>query len=437
MAIPHNLLDLRNKIDMQTTSGFRSALCLLITVFFSVTLKQTELHAQTRVLFIGNSYTAANNLPQLFVNLSASMGDSVQTAMNTPGGYTFQLHSSDANTLSLIHSQPWDFVVLQEQSQRPSFPPAQVAVEVLPYARQLDSLILLNNPCSETVFYMTWGRKYGDASNCAAWPPVCTFSGMQQQLRQAYLQMGDDNNALVAPCGMAWQESWTTDSSINLWIGDNSHPSLEGSYLTACVFYATIFRKSPLGANYTAGLQPTVAGFLQQVAHQTVFDSLSTWNIGEFDPEASFSAQPNALAVQFDHTGSNCSQFDWDFGDGQSGAGPSPLHLYAQGGTYPVTLIAGNGCSDDTTTQMITLSATGISESDRTDCIEQAGETIRFHCAVRELDLFSVDGRLLNRVMFPSGTPDYTLPSTDQGALLMVFTLGDGTRLIRKTPVVR
>jgi hypothetical protein len=409
---------------------------ILIIVFW-ITLFQSSVFAQTRILFVGNSYTAANNLPQLVSDLSASIGDTIVFASNSPGGYTFQLHSSDANTLSLIQSQPWDFVVLQEQSQRPAFPPSQVAVEVYPYARQLDSLIRLNDTCTETVFYMTWGRKYGDVSNCAVWPPVCTFSGMQQQLRDAYLQMGDDNTALVAPCGMAWQQSWTSDSSINLWVSDNSHPSLEGSYLNACVFYATLFRKSPIGASFTAGLQPSVASYLQQVAYSTVFDSLSTWNIGEFDPLAAFTAQPNGLSVQFNYTGNNCNLFQWDFGDGQTATSPAPQHVYAQGGLYQVMLIAGNGCSGDTTVQSISLSATGISDSEQSDCIERKGESFRFNCPVRELNLFTADGRLLKQIRFQSGTSTYTLPEYHEGVLLMVFTLNDGERVAFKTPVIR
>ena len=96
----------------------------------------------TQVLFIGNSYTGVNNLPQLFYDLSLSLGDSVFVDTYNPGGYTLQMHSTDVNTLAKINSRPWDFVILQEQSQRPSFPPAQVAMDVYPYARQLDSLIL-------------------------------------------------------------------------------------------------------------------------------------------------------------------------------------------------------------------------------------------------------------------------------------------------------
>ncbi|MBK9318567.1 MAG: hypothetical protein IPM91_06900 [Bacteroidetes bacterium] len=131
---------------------------------------------QTKILFIGNSYTASNNLPQLFTDLALSMGDTVFVDSNTPGGYTFQGHTTNATTLAKINTQPWDFVFLQEQSQLPSFSPPQVAVDVYPYARMLDSLIYVNDSCTETVFYMTWGRKYGDAGNCANWPPVCTFT---------------------------------------------------------------------------------------------------------------------------------------------------------------------------------------------------------------------------------------------------------------------
>jgi hypothetical protein len=128
----------------------------------------------TNVLFIGNSYTFVNNLPQTLTDIALSKGDTLMYDISTPGGYTLNLHTTNATTLSKINSQAWDFVVLQEQSQLPSFSPVQVATDVFPFARHLDSLILVNDSCTETVFYMTWGRKNGDLSNCAVYPPVCT-----------------------------------------------------------------------------------------------------------------------------------------------------------------------------------------------------------------------------------------------------------------------
>jgi hypothetical protein len=369
-------------------------LCLLL--FFLASTQHVS--AQKRVLFVGNSYTAANNLPQMLSDLASSKGDSVVYASNVPGGYTFQLHSSDVITLGLIQSQPWDYVVLQEQSQRPSFPQSQVAVEVYPYARQLDSLIRLNNPCTETVFYMTWGRKYGDASNCAVWPPVCTYAGMQEQLRQSYLQMANDNAALVAPCGLAWQHSVGIDSSINLWVSDNSHPSVEGTYLNACVFYATLFRQTPVGASFTAGLSSNVATHLQQVAHQTVFDSLTVWNIGDFDAKADFLMQPNGLTVQFLNTSQNATNALWDFGDGQSSTMLSPQHIYAQPGSYVVQLISGNACMQDTLSEPLALNSSGIgSINSASACIESVPGGLLLRCDALEVIAYSADGRLITR----------------------------------------
>lgn len=59
---------------------------------FTVLFGASSLHAQTtqRVLFLGNSYTAANNLPQLFASVAASAGDAAVVDANTPGGYTLQ-----------------------------------------------------------------------------------------------------------------------------------------------------------------------------------------------------------------------------------------------------------------------------------------------------------------------------------------------------------
>ena len=235
-----------------------------------------------KILFIGNSYTYVNNLPQMLHDFAIMNNDTILFDANTIGGYTFQNHCSDATTISKIKSQQWDYVVLQEQSQTPSFPPSQVQTDCYPYAKRLDSLIKANDSCTQTIFYMTWGRKYGDASNCASYPPLCTYAGMQLRLRESYLEMADSNKTFVAPAGAAWRNSIIADSTINLYQSDNSHPSVEGTYLTACVFYATIFNKSPIANPFMSSLGHATAVFLQTIAKQTVLDSLSNWRIGKY-----------------------------------------------------------------------------------------------------------------------------------------------------------
>jgi len=334
--------------SMQKYSLFILAVCC-ITLSFAQPKK---------ILFIGNSYTYVNDLPKMISEMGASTGDSLIYDSNTPGGYTFQLHSTNATTLAKINAQKWDYVVLQEQSQLPSFPPSQVAVECYPYARKLDSLIHLNNPCTKVVFYMTWGRKYGDASNCANYPVICTYDGMQGRLRQSYLEMADNNEAVVAPAGMAWKASRAADSTLNLWSSDNSHPSLEGSYLTACTFYATIFQKTPVGLPPSGTLAPATATFLQNIAHNTVFDSLSNWNINVFNPKAAFNYTVNGHQVSFYNNSTYATNYFWNFGNGATDTLPNLIYTYPNAGTYQVQLIANDGCGmSDTITQTVVINA--------------------------------------------------------------------------------
>jgi PKD repeat protein len=336
---------------------------LLLTIVTSI-----KLQAQPKkILFVGNSYVYTNNLPLVLYNLALSNGDTIIYDSSAPGGYTFLQHTTNATTLSKINAQDWDYVVLQEQSQKPAFSPSQVQAETYPYAAQLNDLILANDSCTQTVFFMTWGRKYGDASNCGFYPPVCTFEGMQWRLRGSYVEMADDNEALVSPVGEAFKYSRMADSTINLYTPDNSHPSVAGTYLAACTFYATIFETSPVGLSYTAGLNVTQAAFLQQIAFQTVFDSLSVWNINEFEPQASFTygqggSSPNN--VQFSNSSFNANNYLWNFGDGDSSTQSNPLHTYAGNGSYNVSLTVSDGCTTNTFEQQIVISPfNAISES--------------------------------------------------------------------------
>lgn len=323
------------------------------------------LHAQTKsVLFLGNSYTAVNNLPQLVYDLALSGGDTIQFDSNTPGGYTFNMHTQNATSLSKINQQPWDYVVLQAQSQEPSLDTPYVVANVFPYARILDSLIHLNDSCTQTVFYMTWGRKNGDASNCVAYPPVCTYQGMQDQLRNRYLQMGYDNNAMVAPCGEAWRDAIATAPVFDLYSSDQSHPSIYGSYLNACVFYASIYRRSPVGLTYTAGLTSGEAVFLQQIAATTVLDSMGVWNTkAYYDDPAFTSSAVTGLTYSF-AAATLGTNHQWDFGQGFVTGTANESYTFTTAGTYTVGHVTDNGCLTDTAWQTVVVVPASIDDQD-------------------------------------------------------------------------
>ena len=199
--------------------------------------------AQTKsILFIGNSYTYFNGgVDVMLKNISLAEGDTLYTESLTVGSASFSTFCNNPETFNRIRSRAWDYVVLQEQSQLPSFPPSQVETECYPFAKRLCDSIRANDSCTQILFFMTWGRENGDQSNCANYEPLCTYDGMQQRLRESYVQMADDNNAIAVPVGLAWKYVRDNYPEIDLYHSDESHPSVAGTYLAALTFCSVIF----------------------------------------------------------------------------------------------------------------------------------------------------------------------------------------------------
>lgn len=70
-------------------------------------------------------------------------------------------------------------------------------------------------------------------------------------------------------------------------------------------------------------------------------------------PVAAFTHDPIACvgaAFTFTDQSTGAGVLNWDFGDGGTGQGPAPQHVYSTSGTYTVMLVAGTGagCSDTT-----------------------------------------------------------------------------------------
>jgi hypothetical protein len=89
-------------------------------------------------------------------------------------------------------------------------------------------------------------------------------------LAEAYTRAGNENDVLVIPAGLAFAKAVKVMPDVNLYAPDKRHPSLAGTYLAASTVYATILKKSPEDAGYTAGLDANVAKGLRTVAWETV-----------------------------------------------------------------------------------------------------------------------------------------------------------------------
>lgn len=216
----------------------------------------------TRVLFIGNSYTYVNDLPGTFVHLANAGGHGAEVDMAAPGGVGLIDHVNSGDMLEKLKASNWSYVVLQERSVAPSTE-YTFTQDMVPAARTLTAQIRQYHAIP--ILYMTWGHRDG-------WPDggINSYEAMQYNINNNYLRLAKGLNVIVAPVGIAWLNATRANPPIELWQSDGSHPTEAGTYLAACVFYATIFRQSPNGLSYYGGLSATEAGTLQALASKAV-----------------------------------------------------------------------------------------------------------------------------------------------------------------------
>jgi hypothetical protein len=206
--------------------------------------------APLKVLFIGNSFTARNDLPGLIARLAAARGKNLEHHLISAGGASLRSHWNAGEALKAIQGGHYDHVVLQEQSTLP----VKNAKRMHENVRLFDEAIKAAG--AETDLYMTWARQNAPES--------------QQAITDAYSGIGRELGATVVPVGLAWQRFLGKHGQPVLHDKDQSHPTLAGSYLAACVFLAVLFKGSPVGiAGEVAGLSEKDLALLQKVAWQT------------------------------------------------------------------------------------------------------------------------------------------------------------------------
>ncbi len=218
-----------------------------------------------KILFVGNSHTYTNDLPGMFFEMAQAGGHGVDVYGLTEGSYTLQLFSDPEDELGEIltdalQSEPWDFVVLQENTN------AAVAFnakkDMYPYARKLDEMIKAAG--GQTAFLMTWAPEEGAGA----------FSRemVQGQLAAGYRTIAEELDALLIPGGEVFAKALEQDEELQLWGEDGQHPSVEGTYLAACTAYALLFQETPVGNPYLADLDQDKAQELQGMAQAFILD---------------------------------------------------------------------------------------------------------------------------------------------------------------------
>ncbi len=177
------------------------------------------------ILFIGNSFTTKNDLPALLSAIvQAGEGITIESKVISAGGASLRRHWN-AGAASTITSETWDYVVFQEQSTLPVKNSNRFHENVREFVPAM------KKSGAKMVLFMTWARKKEPEN--------------QALLTDSYNQIGKELEASVVPVGTAWQKLLAKHDKPVLHAEDGSHPTVAGSYLAACTFYATLFGGDP------------------------------------------------------------------------------------------------------------------------------------------------------------------------------------------------
>jgi hypothetical protein len=239
---------------------------LYILTFLLLALSVGANEKSLNLLFFGNSFTAGsggreavamNGVPGLVKEIAIAAGKKAPNVQKSvSGGKTLEWHVAnntktiwEPNQLAKLEGEVvWDYVVMQEQSLRPTEPQGDEYKFGRPdlliqYAYELYGKVKEHSPEVKVILYETWARH---PTKQGFYPkPFKDPADFQAQLRKNYSAAAENINkqngskvAVMAPAGDAWEE---LGFPLELYAGDLYHAGNQGSLLNAMVIYRVIY----------------------------------------------------------------------------------------------------------------------------------------------------------------------------------------------------
>ena len=203
-------------------SKFRLAWVFLIFIIFSSTTPNEIKDKEVSILFIENSLTYTNNLPDLVKKAARQKGFTIKTNMVALPNYAIMDHWNDGNVQKEISKNHYDYVVLQ---QGPSSQPfgREILIE---YGKKYSALCKTNN--SKLCYFMVW--------------PSLTYYHTFDNVIKNYKEASAINNAILCPVGEIWKTHFDATKNFDYYAEDGFHPSLKGSTVAAEVIAEHLFK---------------------------------------------------------------------------------------------------------------------------------------------------------------------------------------------------
>ena len=312
------------------------------------------------ILFVGNSITYFNNLPQTFKQIADEQGNHVTIDQHTPGGTGFVHHEANSTLYDKFRNTVWDYVILQPGSSESigaSYPIATTTIR----AQRLKDSITKYSPCASIHYYEI---SYGIVNDTPA--SFQQYLDRQLIIKNNLTQMSNATNIPFIPAGECFKNSMQTDPSQFLWVNYyDIHPNPKGSFLAACSFYNAIFKQPIVNSAITGGVSVADANYLRNQAETTTLNNLDDWLINNYTATANFTyTATSTTTVDFTSTATNQDNILWNFGDGTTSTQPNTTHTFDFNvqNSYTVVLTAYKNCKEHH--KLITITQSELSTAD-------------------------------------------------------------------------
>lgn len=273
-------------------------LLILTTITFSCISNDEEKSKEINVLFVGNSLTYYNDMPQKLQDMLDETDSNIKIEQITYPGFSLSRHldniivSSSENgvntrskndgeiteTEKKLNEKNWDIVVLQTGGVAVLIPES-VKYQVNPAITKIKNLV--NNQDTRFILFNTWTtdvnypKKYcytgwmlnetldSDKDYCSK--EIKNSEHYLNLLNSSYKNIAEINSLERTNHGEVFQKAFEKYPELKI-LEDNMHPSNNGAFLSACIFYNLISDKDVQDLEYSADLDPKTAALLKKAA---------------------------------------------------------------------------------------------------------------------------------------------------------------------------